>query len=292
MASSISWEFVQEHANRILAEGIHRLRSQPFVRPDEVMLEGPGNYLISLDGVPVYIGEAMDIRQRLKIQFDANHSTFYKTFLESAPDLPRDIDDFQIQTMATGFGRKEIEDFGIVNVPTGLNKFQKNKRPMIQPSYGDEMWGLVQEARQNLLAEGAQRYMTQPRVPWFEAAPPDAPGLYGLWREGDETPLYVGESSELAKRYQTHCTYTYMSALRRHVGIAILGLELRDKNGKKNRVFTEADDGKVDAYLERSKYSWMAVGLGRYEVEGHLIQMELPVLNRKGKQSSVVPRST
>jgi hypothetical protein len=33
-----------------------------------VPLKGPGNYLISLDGVPVYIGEAMDVRQRLKSQ--------------------------------------------------------------------------------------------------------------------------------------------------------------------------------------------------------------------------------
>lgn len=292
MTSSITWEFVQEHANRILAEGIHHLRSQPFIRPNEVMQEGPGNYLISLDGVPVYIGEATDVRQRLKTQFDAKRSTFYKTFLASAPDIPRDIDDFRVQTMTTGFGRKEIEDFGIVNVPTHLNKFQKNKRPVIEPSYGSEMWGLVQKARNDLLAEGAERYMARPRVPWFEATPPDAPGLYGLWRDGDETPLYVGESSELAGRYKAHSTYTYISALRRHVGSVILGLELKDKSGKKNRAFTEADDRKVDGYLERSLYSWMEVGLGRYEVEDHLIQTELPVLNRKGKQSSGAPKST
>ena len=284
MASSISWDFVQEHANRILAEGVHRLRAQPFVPPDEVTLEGAGNYLVSLDGVPVYIGEATDVRQRLKTQFDAKRSTFYKTFLASAPDIPRDIDEFRVQTMATGLGRKEIEDFGIVNVPTRLNKFQKNKRPVIEPSYGNEMWDLVQEARHDLLAAGAERYMARPRVPWFEATPPDAPGLYGLWRAGDETPLYVGESSELAGRYKAHSTYTYISALRRHVGSVILGLKLKDKSGKKNRAFTEADDRTVDAYLERSMYSWMEVGLGRYEVEDYLVQSELPVLNRKGKQ--------
>jgi len=292
MASPISWEFVQKHADRILAEGIHHLRAQTFLRSDQVTLDGPGNYLISLDGVPVYIGEAMDVRQRLKTQFDANRSTFYKTFLVSDPDIPRDIGEFRVQTMATRFGRKEIEDFGIVNVPTRLNKFQKNKRPVIDPSYGSEMWGLVQEACHDLLAEGAERYMARPMVPWTEATPPDAPGLYGLWGEGDETPLYVGESSELANRYKTHSTNTYMSALRRHVGSVILGLELKDKNGKKNKVFTEADDRMVDAYLERSLYSWMEVGLGRYEVEDHLIQTELPVLNRKGKQRSAVPRST
>ena len=127
-------------------------------------------------------------------------------------------------------------------------------------------------------------------MPWFEATPPDAPGLYGLWREGEETPLYVGESSELAGRYKAHSTYTYISALRRHVGSVILELELKDKSGKKNRAFTEPDDRKVDAYLERSLYSWMEVGLSRYEVEDHLIQTELPILNRKGKQSSPVPR--
>ena len=162
MASPISWEFVQEHANRILAEGIHHIRAQPFLRSDEVSLDGPGNYLISLDGVPVYIGEAMDVRQRLKTQFDANRSTFYKTFLASDPDIPRDIGEFRVQTMATRFGRKEIEDFGIVNVPTRLNKFQKNKRPAIEPSSVNEMWSLVQEARRDLLAAGAERYMARP----------------------------------------------------------------------------------------------------------------------------------
>jgi len=292
MASSITWEFVQEHANRILAEGIYHVRAQTFLRSDEVTLDGPGNYLISLDGVPVYVGEANDVRQRLRTQFDVNRSTFYKTFRASAPDIPRDIDYFRVQTMATGFGRKEIEDFGIVNVPTRLNKFQKNKRPVIEPSFGNEMWDLVQEARHDLLVAVAERYMARPRVPWFEATPPDAPGLYGLWREGDETPLYVGESSELAGRYKAHSTYTYISALRRHVGSVILGLELKDKSGKKNRAFTEANDRKVDAYLERSMYSWMDVGLGRYEVEDHLVQTELPALNRKGKQSSIAPRST
>lgn len=292
MASIISWESVQARANQILAEGIHHLRAQSSLRSDEVTLEGPGNYLISLDGGPVYIGEAMEVRQRLKTQFDANRSTFYKTFLASGPEILRSIDGFRVQTMTTGFGRKEIEDFGIANVVTCLNKFQKNKRPVIKPSFGSEMWALVQEARHSLLAEGAERYMARPRVPWFEATPPDAPGLYGLWREGEETPLYVGESSELAGRYKAHSTYTYISALRRHVGSVILGLELMDKSGRKNRAFTESDDRKVDAYLESSMYSWMEVGLGRYEVEDHLIQTELPVLNRKGKQISAVPRST
>jgi hypothetical protein len=291
MASSINWDYVQKHANRILAEGIHRLRAQHLVRPNEVTLQGPGNYLISLDGVPVYIGEGIDVRQRLRTQFDARRSTFYKTFLESTAETPRNISDFRVQTMATAFGRKEIEDFGIVNIATKLNKFQKNKRPAIEPAHGSEMWDLAQEAHEDLLAEGAARYIGQPRVAWFEATPPDAPGLYGLWQEGDNTPLYVGESSELANRYNAHSTYTYFSALRRHVGSVILGLELKDKSGKKNRAFAEADDRQVNSFLEKSKYSWMTVGLGRYELEDHLIQMELPVLNRKGKRSSDAPRS-
>lgn len=283
MTLPITWEFVQEHANRILAEGIHHLRAQPFLRSDEVTLDGPGNYLISLDGVPVYVGEAMDVRQRLKTQFDAKRSTFYKTFLASGPGIPRDIGEFQVQAMATEFGRKEIEDFGIVNVPTRLNKFQKNKRPVIAPSNESETWALIQEACHGLLTDGAEGYMARPRVPWFKATPPEAPGLYGLWREGDDTPLYVGETSDLANRYKTHSSNTYMSALRRHVGAVILGLELRDKNGKKNREFTEVDDRKVDAYLKNSRYSWMAVGLGRCELEDCLIQLTLPALNRKGK---------
>ena len=292
MNSSINWDFVQEHANQILAEGIYYLRQRSASMADLIAVEKPGNYLISLDGRPRYIGEGINVSRRLKTQFDTKLSTFYKTYLKRNSEAPRDLQEFRIQAMPTAIGRKEIEDFGIVNIPADLNKFQQNKRPKIAPAYTDDMWRLVQEVWENLLAQGAERYFEQPRVPWFEATPPDVAGLYGLWAVGDPAPLYIGESSELANRYKSHSTNTYISALRRHVGTELLGFTLKGKYGKKNRAFTDEEDKFLNEFLSRCEYSWLPVGLGRYEVEGHLIQMELPILNRKGKQILGVSRST
>ena len=288
MNSKANWDFVQDHANRILAEGIYRLRQRDAVRTELVTVEEPGNYLISLDGRPRYIGEGIDVRKRLITQFHAKRSTFYKTYIKKRTEALRDVEEFRVQAMATSFGRKEIEDFGIVNIPTDLNKFQKNKRPKLVPAYSDDMWRLVQEIREDLLIEGAERYFEQPKVPWFEATPPDAPGLYGLWADGESAPLYIGESSELANRYKSHSENTYISALRRHVGTELLGFDLKEKYGKKNRSFTEVEDRMVNDFLSSSEYSWLPVGLGRYEVESFLIKREAPVLNRKGNRRQSV----
>jgi len=292
MNSSINWGFVQEHANRILAEGIYHLGQRDAGKAALITVEKPGNYLISLDERPRYIGEGINVSKRLKTQFHAKRSTFYKTYSKAHAEAPRDLEEFRVQAMATAFGRKEIEDFGIVNIPTDLNKFQKNKRPRIAAAYSNEMWRLVQEVREDLLVQGAERYFQQPRLPWFEAMPPDVAGIYGLWTVGDPVPLYIGESSELANRYQSHSANTYISALRRHVGTELLGFSLQEKYGKKNRAFTDEEDKTLNEFLSRCEYSWLPVGLGRYEVEDHLIQMELPLLNRKGKQNLGVSRST
>jgi hypothetical protein len=288
MNSSINWDFVQEHANQILAEGIFHLRQRDASRAKLIAIDEPGNYLVSLDGIPRYIGEGVQVRKRLNTQFHPKRSTFYKTFIKANPEAPRNLEEFRVQAMATGFGRKEIEDFGIVNIPTELNKFQKNKRPKLPLAYTDEMWLLVQENQAKLLTEGAERYLEQSRVSWFEATPPDAPGLYGLWGTGESAPLYIGESSELAKRYKSHSGNTYISALRRHVGTELLGFNLKEKYGKKDRAFTDDEDKTVSEFLSRCEYSWLPVGLGRYEVESFLIKEQVPELNRKGNRRQLV----
>ena len=272
MNSSINWDFVQEHANRILAEGVYHLRQRDANRAELIAVEEPGNYLISLNGRPRYIGEGINVSKRLKTQFHVKRSTFYTTYFKRHSEAPSDLEEFRVQAMVTAFGRKEIEDFGITNIPTDLNKFQKNKRPKIAPAYTDDMWRLAQEVREDLLDQGAERYFQQPRVPWFEAMPPDVSGLYGLWAVGDPVPLYIGESSELANRYKSHSTNTYISALRRHVGTELLGFTLKEKYGKKNRAFTDVEDNTLNEYLSSCEYSWLPVGLGRYEVESFLIE--------------------
>ncbi len=85
MSSSINWDFVQEHANQILAEGIFHLRQRDASRAKLIAVEEPGNYLISLDGRPRYIGEGIDVRKRLSTQFHPKRSTFYKPYIKNDP---------------------------------------------------------------------------------------------------------------------------------------------------------------------------------------------------------------
>ena len=128
----IDWTYCQDNSDIILADGVLKLKESNIFRPQEITFTEFGNYLISHQDKHYYIGEARDIRARMKQQFKPTTSNFYKTFqnhLKSNQALsPIPIDNFSVRYMHTAIGRKEIEDFGIVHLATPLNKFQIGKR--------------------------------------------------------------------------------------------------------------------------------------------------------------------
>lgn len=66
---------------------------------------------------------------------------------------PTTIDKFKIQYISTNIGRKEVEEFGIVNLPTKLNSFQIDKRGKFLIADKKGLWNAVQENSVKLLEE-------------------------------------------------------------------------------------------------------------------------------------------
>jgi len=231
---------------------------------------------------PYYIGEARDIRKRLKQQFNPATSTFYKNFLkhsklnQAIKSIP--IHDFSFQFIETEIGRKEIEDFGISNLNTSLNRFQIGKRLKFNPITKNDLWNEVQKHKEELLIQAEEQIFKQKYTPWINCIAKSVAGIYIVKHKKDI--IYIGESSDINERHLTHSTRTYFSALRRHVGTEILKHKLQERNGKK-KYFDDYDDKKVTSFLHETDAIFYPVNFGRYELEEFLIKKHKPLLNRK-----------
>jgi hypothetical protein len=281
------WTTVQTIADALLAQGVFALRNGPRAYPADVATTDPGNYLISLDGRPLYVGEGGDLSARLHQQFHLRTSTFYKNYLRSGDSNAAPITAFGLQYMTIRIGRKEIEDFGIANIPAPLNRFQLDKRAVRAPANGAEDWARVQAMSADLLAQAEERFWSLRPAPMPGAVAPDRPGIYALWGGSPRRVIYIGESSGLRDRHKTHCTQTYFSALRRNVGTNLLGFELHEKKGKR-RYFTNDEERSLNAFLGQCLFQCMEVTIGRIELEERLIGHEMPAANRKGTGRTTV----
>lgn len=278
---SIDWAYCQTHSDRILREGLSLLEAGPPCVGG--FPQAPGNYLISAGTDFVYVGEGKDIRKRLKQQLRGASSTFYRNYLGACERLAVSavfaVEDFEVRVIETAVGRKEIEDFGIVNLPANLNRFQLGKRRVFSEP-ADGLWAMAQTARDELLAQGERAIFGSPTSPWFDLIAPKGAGLYVV-EHPEMGLLYIGESSSVAERYGTHSTTTRMSALRRHIAEDLLDFELIAGNdGKKMRLPVQQDLA-VTEFLRGCKIRAMSLGFGRYELEEHLIRKHRPLLNRK-----------
>ena len=281
--SKLSGDIIQKQSDEILSCGLNKLKNQPFCGISDINEKEFGNYLISLEKIPFYIGEGKELIKRLKQQFKPTTSTFYKNFekLRSTNQLvkPTSIDKFKIQFISTKIGRKEVEEFGIVNLPTKLNSFQLGKRNKFIIGDQKGLWNEVQENFEELLKEGEIKILKSVFTNWFDTKIISKPGLYIVKDKADKL-IYIGESSDIGERIKTHSGRTYFSALRRHIGTDILGFNLQEIKGKK-RYFTETEDKKVTEFLKTCKSIVFPVAFGRYELEEYLIKKHKPLLNRK-----------
>lgn len=281
--TKFSWEIIQKQSDEILSCGLNKLKTQPFCESLAVNEIGFGNYLISLDKAPYYVGEGKELSKRIKQQFTPTISTFYKNFtkLDSTKQFANrtTIDKFKIQFISTNIGRKEVEEFGIVNLPTKLNCFQLDKRKRFAIADKKGLWNAVQENFLTILEEGEFKVLKSTFTPWFNTKTVSLAGLY-LVKDKSDKLIYIGESSDIGERIKTHSGRTYFSALRRHIGTDILGFKLKEIKGKK-RYFSEMEDRKVTEFLKTCKVKLFPVAFGRYELEEYLIKKHRPLLNRK-----------
>lgn len=265
----------------ILAQGLCLLNSQHYLSYSEVQSNKPGVYLISLNGVAQYIGEGKNLQLRLKQQFHSKRSTFYKNYCESSPS-PCNIEEFQVQFVEIAFGRKELEEFGMVNAKTLLNKFHNRKRLLREKATQFHNWQRVQATSMQILDEGEGVLMHQSSACWESAEIPYQPGIYAVQSHDLNKPLYIGESSDLNKRiHSAHGKSTYFSALRRHVATELLGFKLQSKNGRKKYLSVD-EDSEVSGFLKTCQLRVLPIAIGRLELEEMLICKHHPVLNRKG----------
>jgi predicted GIY-YIG superfamily endonuclease len=280
----ITWDFVQNNSDQVLTCGLLHLKNQPVCSSN--CQKGIGNYLISLDGVPFYIGESNRLDQRIKEQFKDKKSTFYKNYckwiLANPLSQKATIDLFRFQFMLTSIGRKEIEEFGIVNLPTKVNNFQKGKR--LKCSFPDEdgLWQSIQDQTNKLLTEAEPYALTASTTPWTAVMPEPIAGLY-LLRDSEKKLIYVGESSNLAARIMKHKEQTYISALRRNIGRSVFDFELHVRNGMK-RYFTTDQEERVTEFLDSCSLAILPVSVGRFELEEFIIKKHRPPLIRKGNK--------
>ena len=89
-----------------------------------------------------------------------------------------EINDFNIQVLIHSIGRKEIEEFGIVNLTTILNKFQKGKRKRISGNPNKGIWDEVQINADIILSEGENELLNVNPVDWYSADVAINAGIY------------------------------------------------------------------------------------------------------------------
>lgn len=278
--NDLTWDVIQEKSNEILSDGLFLLKSSCYMDFPKVTEQESGNYLISLNEKPSYIGETESLCKRIKQQANPKTSIFYKTYLNrfEKEDFAK-IDDFKVQYILTKIGRKEIEESGIVNFENLLNKFQINKRMRCEIKDYNGLWCQAQNDVDVFLRQAEKRLYEIPFHKWGSIDIVSSPGVYLVENESGEI-IYVGEGSDLKERISTHSKTTYFSALRRHIGTEILNYELKEKKGKK-KYFNDPEDSEVTKFLETCKVLIFPVKLGRYELEKYLIKNIHPLLNRK-----------
>jgi len=279
----VTWKIVQKFSDKILADGLWELSKRPFENYSDISHNDFGNYLISNEKKPYYIGEAKDICKRLKQQFKPTTSTFFKNYqkylIKTKGLKVLLIDNFKVQHMPTQLGRKEVEEFGIVNLPTIVNSFQLGKRERQKICCQDGLWYEVQKTKSELLKEGENEILKQTFQKWFDNKVSSKAGLYLVQNKSSDL-IYIGESSDINERFVTHSGRTYFSALRRHIATEILCFELKEINGKK-KYLNDTEEKAVTAFLRTCSVSFYPTNFGRYELEEYLIRKHRPLLNCK-----------
>ena len=285
--TKINWAYCQKNSDSILASGLNLLQEDTIEDFDSEFSKDYGNYLISDKSKEWnYIGEAKNLSKRLKQHSKEETSTFYKNYKKLEKDFcnyPKGlkISQFEVRTINTKIGRKELEEFGIVNIPAVLNKFQKRKRNRFKQKVDTEIWNGTQSNFHSILEQEEKKLMGLKSYNWFQPQIPSTAGLY--WVENKSKGLiYIGESSNIYERYGTHSRDTYFSALRRHIGEKILGFNLQTINNRK-RYFSKSENDEITTFLKECIIKPFSINYGRYELEEYLIRKYNPLLNRKGK---------
>lgn len=290
ISEAFTWDDLQDNADSILYEGLHKLISKPHCDFTGKYAEDQGNYIISYQENPLYIGEADNLDKRLREHYRG--STFFKNYHQHGQklNLPLDLtmNHFKHQHMKVSFGRKDLEEFGMVNLPAPLNKFQTDKRAIFIPKHQTFLWEVAQETALGLLKQGEEKLFSERPLPWDRSNICQGAGVYLIF-DPKGSLIYVGESTSVAERYKTHSNKTRFSAFRRHVATNIFLFTLKTKeemgfksSDSKKAFLTKKEDEEINKFISQCKFISMPVHFGRLELEAQIIKNHSPLLNRKG----------
>ncbi|PZD79378.1 GIY-YIG nuclease family protein [Mesonia sp. K7] len=279
--SIINWKYCQENSDLILSAGLQVLIKDKPNNFGTVCEDCYGNYLITnKNGKWSYTGEGKNLSKRIKQHSKERTSTFFKTYIKSDNSAKKiKLEEFEFRTIKNLIGRKELEEFTIVNYPTNLNKFQRGKRELFKAKSDKKLWKEVQENYLQIIKQGEKQFAKSKIFDWISADINYGAGIYWIEHKEDGH-IYIGESSDVFKRHATHSGKTYFSAVRRNLGETILGFKLQTINGRK-RYFSDNEDLQLTKYLNSCTIKTMPISFGRFELEEYLIRKHKPVLNRK-----------
>lgn len=273
----IDWKDTMQHSDNILYKGLNELQASKVYSEIPKGFNRPGNYLISANGNPIYIGESNNIANRV--------TTHLKKLAITDNYLNQAI---TFQFMNTDLGRKEIEEFGCFHLKELNNKFHR-KREFAHFNKSNEIeWDYLQDNYLNNLSEGMDDFIEIPYSPWHSIGVPKLPGVYSILH--DQQIIYIGQGISLQNRIKMHERTTRFSAFRRSVATKLLNFKLKTKQELgyleskdfKRSFLTPEEDNIVDKFINDCHVSFMPVGLGRLELEIKLIDKFKPTLNKRG----------
>jgi len=278
---NINWKYCQENSDLILSAGLLMLIKAKPNSFGTICENCYGNYLIiDKNHIWSYTGEGKNLSNRIKQHAKEKTSTFFKNYVKSNSLAKRlKLEDFEFRTINNSIGRKEFEEFTIMNYPTNLNNFQKGKRRLFKAKANEKLWKEVQENYRQIIQQGEKEFSKTKHFSWTSAEINNGAGIYWIEHKKDGH-IYIGESSDIFKRHATHSGRTYFSAVRRNLGETILGFKLQTINGRK-RYFNDDEDLQLTKYLNSCTIKTMPISFGRFELEEHLIRKHKPILNRK-----------
>ena len=276
----MDWIYCQNNSDKILCEGLSCLKKSTSSNWQEVSSTMFGNYLISNSQKAYYIGQSKKILRRLWQHLGNTNSKFYREFKKKCKSELAilnnlELNYFKVRTLETKIGRRELEEFGIVNLPTILNISHKNKRTPVFEETHTDIWGKVQGKHKDLLSQGEKLFFKQKLFNWDEVELSAAPSVYRVFDKSGQL-IYLGETVNIEKRHLAHSRRSYISALRRNVGTDIFKF---DFVGKKK--FCPRHDEAITQFLQSCSIAYMKVSFGRLELEEYLIKKYKSVLNRK-----------
>jgi len=256
------WKNVQNNSNEILCSGISNLLNQNKYKFNQIKNTNGGVYLISDREIYLYIGQSNNIAQRIKQHKKYKYNLF--------------------QYISTEIGKKELEEFGIVNLNTLDNKSHRNEKLYYKLNCKTDLWNKIQKNSKIILESGEKVFFERKFFKWNDIYIniENKAGVYCI--ENDKKDLlYIGESIDLKNRFKIHSKRTYFSAFRRSLGEKLFNFKLLIKNNKK-RYFPIEQDEKISDYIYNNcRIRFTYVNFGRLELEKFLINKYKPLLNKK-----------